>query len=161
VGRTYKSGNSWVDVAFGGWNLNSIATLTSGAPFSVVVNSDIANIGNTLVQANKVGNPMPQQRRASQWFNPAAFQAPARYTFGNFGRNGLRSNWYRDWDLSVFKTFPLVRESILEFRADAFNLTNTAVFAIPDNGVGDPLFGASTSTANTERLLQFALKIQF
>jgi len=161
IGRAYKSGNSLVNVVAGGWNLNSIATMTSGAPFSVVVNSDIANIGNTLVQANKVGNPMPQQRGAAEWFNPAAFQAPARYTFGNFGRNGLRSNWYRDLDLSVFKTFPLVRESLLEFRADAFNLTNTPVFAIPDNGVGDPLFGASTSTANTERLLQFALKIQF
>jgi hypothetical protein len=104
---------------------------------------------------------MPAQRSAHEWFNPAAFQSPPRYSFGNFGRNGLRSDWYRDVDLSVFKTFPLVRESILEFRADAFNLTNTAVFAVPDNGVGDPLFGASTSTSNNERLLQFALKIQF
>jgi hypothetical protein len=161
VGRQFRSGNRVVDVALGGWNVNSIATMTSGTPFSVVVNSDIANIGNTLVQANLVGNPTPAQRSASKWFNPAAFQSPARYTFGNFGRNALRSDWYRDLDLSVFKTFPLVRESILEFRADAFNLTNTPVFAVPDNGVGDPLFGASTSTSNNERLLQFALKIQF
>ncbi len=160
-GREYRSSKGFVNAVFGGWDVNAILTMTSGTPYSIVVNSDIANTGNTLVQANLVGNPAVNTRTPNAWFNQSAFQTPPRYTFGNFGRNALRSDWYRDLDLSFFKNFPLWRESTLQFRADSFNLTNTPIFATPGNAVGTPLFGVVTSTANTERLLQFALKIQF
>ena len=160
-GREYRSSKGFVNAVFGGWDVNAILTMTSGTPYSIVVNSDIANTGNTLVQANLVGNPAVNTRTPNAWFNQSAFQTPPRYTFGNFGRNALRSDWYRDLDLSFFKNFPLWRESTLQFRADSFNITNTPIFATPGNAVGTPLFGVVTSTANTERLLQFALKIQF
>jgi len=150
-----------VNNTLGGWGMNLIAQATSGRPYSVTVSGDIANTGNTLVQANRVGNPTPQHRSPSEWINPSAFQAPPRYTFGTFGRNALRSDWYRDLDLSVFKTFPLFERSTLEFRAEAFNITNTAVFGVPVSGVTNPTFGTVLSTANTERQLQLALKIQF
>jgi len=54
-----------------------------------------------------------------------------------------------------------IRESSLQFRAEAFNATNTAIFAAPGNTVGTPAFGVVSSTSNTPRQLQFALKLQF
>jgi hypothetical protein len=48
-----------------------------------------------------------------------------------------------------------------EFRAESFNLTNTPIFAIPNTTLGNPNFGAVTSTRNTPRELQFALKFAF
>jgi hypothetical protein len=77
------------------------------------------------------------------------------------GRNSLRSDWNRGIDLSVFRSFIITESKRLEFRLEAFNATNTPVFGIPDNFLGDPNFGAVSSTASTERQVQIALKLYF
>lgn len=160
-GRQFAISNGIANAALGGWKANAVVSLTSGTPYSVTVNGDIANIGNTFVQADLVGNPVPANRTPSQWINPAAFASPPAYSFGTFGRNALRSDAYKDLDLSVFKSFSLVRESSLEFRAEAFNATNTPIFAAPNSVVGSPTFGAVSSLNNAPRELQLALKLQF
>ena len=158
-------GSNWGDhignVALGGWAVNGIGSFSSGTPYSVTVTGDIANTGNTEVQADLVGNPNPAHRSANEWINPAAFAAPPRYSFGTFGRNALRSDGYRNLDLSVFKNFRLPGETSLQFRAEAFNATNSVVFSAPSSVVGTTTFGTVGSTANTPRELQFALKLAF
>jgi hypothetical protein len=158
-------GSNWGDhignVALGGWAVNGIGSFSSGTPYSVTVTGDIANTGNTEVQADLVGNPNPAHRSANEWINPAAFASPPAYSFGTFGRNALRSDGYRNLDLSVFKNFRLPRETSLQFRAEAFNATNTVVFSAPSSVVGTTTFGTVGSTANTPRELQFALKVVF
>jgi hypothetical protein len=161
TGRRYSSGHALVNSVLGGWQINTITSLSSGTPYTLTVSGDIANVGNTFVRPNLVGNPVPQHRSPNQWINPSAFVTPPRYTFGTFGRNALRSDWYRDVDLSVFKNFSLPERTSLEFRAEAFNLTNTTVFGKPGSTVGTPTFGVVSSTANTPRQLQFALKLKF
>jgi hypothetical protein len=161
AGRKYSSKHRIVNDVVGGWDVNGIASLSSGTPYSITVSGDIANTGNTFVQANLVGDPNPAHRTASQWINTSAFRSPAAFTFGTFPRNALRSDTYKDVDLSLFKTFPLYRELNLQFRAEAFNLTNTSVFAAPGNVVGTTTFGVVSSIANSPRQLQFALKLQF
>jgi outer membrane receptor protein involved in Fe transport len=153
--------NPLVNSLLGGWATNAIVTLTSGTPYSVTVNGDIANVGNTFVQADLVGNPNPTTKNATTWLNPEAFSAPPAYSFGTFGRNALRSQGYNDFDFSIFKSFALPRDTSVEFRAESFNLLNTVVFSAPDSTVTDPTFGAVSSIANSPRQLQFALKIQF
>jgi hypothetical protein len=166
-GRTKSvfSATNWAaktaNLALGGWSVNGIGSFTSGTPYSVTVTGDIANTGNTEVQANLVGNPTPSHRTANEWINPAAFVSPPRYTFGTFGRNALRSDQYKNLDLSLFKNFALPREASLQFRAEAFNVTNSVVFAAPSSVVGTTTFGSVASTANTPRELQLALKVLF
>lgn len=63
--------------------------------------------------------------------------------------------------MSIFKTFALYRKANLQFRAEAFNLTNTVVFAASGTTVGTPTFDKVTAIANNPRQLQFALKLQF
>jgi hypothetical protein len=77
------------------------------------------------------------------------------------GRNSLRSDWRKNLDISFFRNFAFTESKRLEFRAEAFNVTNTPVFAIPDNNITDSNFGVVSSTANTERQLQLALKFYF
>jgi hypothetical protein len=64
--------------------------------------------------------------------------------------------------------FPLPKEGwSLDFRTDFFNSLNQAAFGPsqgstqPDNTVTDANFGLFTGTAQTEREIQFALKIIF
>jgi hypothetical protein len=141
--------------------LNAIGILHSGSPYDVIYEGDLANTGNTFVRANLVGNPTPRDRTPAGWINTSAFAVPAPYTFGNLGRNSLRSDWYGNLDCSVFRQFPMGDRLQLEFRAEAFNATNSVVFAAPANVINAPGFGVVTSTANMPRQVQVALKLTF
>jgi hypothetical protein len=72
----------------------------------------------------------------------------------------MRSNWYRDLDVSIFRRFAIKRAQA-EFRAEAFNLTNTAVWSAPNATLNSTTFGKVSGTASTQRELQVALKIYF
>jgi hypothetical protein len=162
-GRTFSSGNRFVNYALGNWELNGIVSFYSGVPFDVTVsNGDVSNTGNVLERANLVNsNPYPANQGPNLWINPASFATPPQYTFGTLGRNSLRSDGTKNLDFSLFRRFPITETAGFEFRAESFNLTNTAIFNVPNNTLGNPNFGVVTKTRNDPRILQFALKFIF
>jgi hypothetical protein len=143
------------------WELNGTISLHSGLPYDVTYQGDLANTGNTFVPVNLVGNPTLQQATPSEWFNTAAFSIPAPYTFGDLGRNSLRSDWFRNLDCSLFRRFPIGDDVALTFRLEAFNAFNNVVFASPGNAINGPNFGVVTLTANSPKQVQLALKLVF
>jgi Carboxypeptidase regulatory-like domain/TonB dependent receptor len=160
-GKPLNPSNRIASSVVSGWQINAIVSLDSGTPYYVTYSGDLANTGNAFVKVDVVGDPTPAHRTPAEWINPSAFAIPAPYTFGTMGRNSLRSDWNRNVDFSVFRTFPIQDALRLEFRAEAFNLTNTAVFGTPNNVINSPNFGTVTSTASTPRELQLALKLYF
>ncbi|PYX46400.1 MAG: hypothetical protein DMG79_16520 [Acidobacteria bacterium] len=160
-GKPLNPSNKVLSHLADGWQLNALVIVHSGTPYDVIYQGDLANTGNTFVRANLVGDPTPEHRTAAEWINTSAFAVPAPYTFGDLGRNSLRSDWYRNLDCSLFRRFPIGERLQLEFRAEAFNATNTVVLAAPSNIINGPNFGVVTSTANTPRQLQMALKLAF
>lgn len=159
-GMRYSTGSHLADNIIGNWQINGILTLRSGQPFTVSAPGGIPNTGNITERANLIGNPHLANPSPLKWFNTAAFAAPPPYTFGTSGRNSLRSDWGRNLDLSVFREFPISENNHFEFRAEAFGVTNTPVFGIPDAGVTDANFGQVLS-ASGSRVVQFALKFYF
>jgi hypothetical protein len=148
--------------------LNGILSVNSGEAFDVGTGKDQAETGNYnygngygYERANVVGSPYPRNQGPSDWLNVPSFQLPALDTFGDMGRNSLRSDWYRNLDLSIFRQFPITERFRLEFRFEMFNATNTPVWAIPVTSIDDANFGQVTSTLNTARQLQFGLKLYF
>jgi Carboxypeptidase regulatory-like domain len=161
-GQTWNSSNTIISQVITGWQLNGILSLASGLPYNISADNSIPNTNNFFgaERADVVGNPNAGTTRL-QPFNPGAFAVPAPFTFGNMGRNSLRSDWNRNLDVSVFRSFTVTEGKRLEFRFEAFNATNTPIFGIPDNSLGDPNFGLVSSTASTERQVQAALKFYF
>jgi hypothetical protein len=159
--KRFNLNNRIGNYIIGGWQINGITTFVSGTPYDVTINGDIANTGNTFVRANLVGNPKLQHPTLSEAINTSAFVTPPPYTFGTTGRNSLRGPWSKDLDASVFRNFPIRDQLNLQFRADAFNSTNTVVFSNPNSVLNAPNFGTVTNMANTPRELQFALKVMF
>jgi hypothetical protein len=110
-----------------------------------------------------------------QYFNPRAFAVPPKVpdyrgnliqTFGNAGRNIIRGPGSRNLDCSLFKTFKTSESTQLQFRAEAFNLTNTPTFSLPNARnapltVGNADFGKLTGSGSVGRQLQFGLKWVF
>ena len=59
---------------------------------------------------------------------------PAVGTFGTMGRNLFRDSGFKDWDLSVFKTWRFGERFSGQFRAEFFNVLNHPNFANPYGG---------------------------
>jgi len=163
-GKKFSSGSKPLDYVLGNWAVNGIYMVRSGEPFSAHIYEDIPNTGQTQTRANMVGDPYPGTRTREQYINPSAFTVPDIYTYGTLGRNALRHVGAPNWDLSLFRDFPLglTEATKLQFRAEFFNAFNQSVIGgcLNDN-VKDANFGKATCTRNTERQIQFALKLYF
>jgi hypothetical protein len=74
-----------------------------------------------------------------------------------------RGTHFNNIDFSIFKEISLEKYGRLEFRAEAFNLTNTPQFGLPGNldFLSSPNFSQINSLRNNPRLWQFALKYYF
>jgi hypothetical protein len=142
--------------------VNAISTARSGQPYGILITGDIANTGNASYERpNLVGDPNLPTPTRQQWFNRSAFVVPAAYTFGNLGRNVLRTDGLLNVDCSIFRQFPIMEKRRIEFRAEAFNLTNSVVYGTPSNNMTSSTFGQVLSLANSPRKLQLGLKVIF
>jgi hypothetical protein len=159
-----RSNNKLVSNVAGGWMLNGILQLHSGNPYSVTSSNAILNNGGyNQERADLVGDANSGGHSVSQWFNTAAFANPAPYTYGNSKPNSMVTDWGRNLDLSLFRSFHvgLGEKRYFEFRAEAFNVLNNVVFGYPDSGLSDTNYGRVTGTMNRARELQLGLKFYF
>ena len=163
-----------VNQVLGGWNVAAVTALKSGLPFTPVINGDRANTGVGSQRPLLVGTPLVPGNIAC-WFytssNTAckaqfpnatdAFAVPAQFTYGNSGRNILRGDNLLQVDLSLLKQFPITETKRVEFRAEFFNIGNHPVFALPGTAINATSGGQVSSTLNSNRILEFALKFYF
>ena len=175
-GRRYLSNLKRAeDYVLGGWNASGILRATSGAPFTMVIGEDIANTADNPQRPLQVGNPNPPgfQRSLNEWFDPSAFVDPAAFTYGNVGRNTMRSPRVVNVDFSLFKVFRWSESKNVQLRADAFNLLNHPQFPVPPGAgvASNGAFGgqetdcldcgtppAEITSASLGRIIQVALK---
>ena len=107
---------------------------------------------------------------------------PALGTFGNMGRNILRDQGFKNWDMSIFKNFTFKERYGIQARWEVFNILNHPIaanpsgasssvntgnspspntafgasFLTPDFAAGNPLIGSGS-----ERVMQVGLKLTF
>ncbi len=178
-GKPFASGNPVARALLGGWQLNGIFTRQSGFPTDIrstrvaATNQLFATfnvpdlvLGQSLYLPN--GGP-------DGWFNPAAFAEPGQVAnvrgtlltrFGTLARRAGRGPGIKNMDFSIFRNFSIREKMNLQFRAEAFNLTNTPAFFLPSAAspaltIGNPNFGKFTASSATGRQLQFGLKLIF
>ncbi|MBS1828265.1 MAG: TonB-dependent receptor [Acidobacteria bacterium] len=155
-----KTGPAVSRFVIGGWQLNAITTLESGTPVSLA--ATVAGGGNRPdvvpgVSA-RIDNPT-----IDRWFNQSAFAQPVAYTFGNVSRTipNLSSDNLFNMDLSLFKNFRVREKYQFQFRAEAFNLTNTPTFDTPGRVLNSATFGTVTATAFNPKPREVQLALRF
>jgi hypothetical protein len=159
----------------GGWQVNSLMSRTSGTPFTV---------GSAATSLNSQGNSQTADQvlsdvkilgghgRNESYFDPNAFAPVTAVRFGNTGKNILRGPGLFNLDLSLFRNFAVTERFKLQFRAEAFGVTNTPVFANPAATVSSATRNTDGSiralngyteitSASGERQFRFALKLFF
>ncbi|MBC7928876.1 MAG: TonB-dependent receptor, partial [Bryobacteraceae bacterium] len=170
VGRGRRIGGDMsrlLDIAVGGWQVNTYWTLQSGSPLGIGANNT-AGLFTEAIRANNNGQRaslnVDAHQRLDRWFDTSVFSQPAPFTLGNLSPliNDLRNHHTNNLDLSVFKQFVLTERLRLQFRAEAFNAFNRVRFSSPNTSVtAGANFGRVTQQANDPRQLQFGLKLLF
>jgi hypothetical protein len=149
------------------WHLSTLYQVQTGFPLTISVFGDTANAGTILgdnpIRANVTGQPVfgPGTQTADQWFNPAAFAAPAAYTFGNAGRNTVYGPGLQSLDLALAREFAITEKTRFQFRAEFFNTLNHTNLGTPDRFVNTPQFGTITEAATPGREIQFSARVSF
>ena len=161
-GKRYLSdSNSAVNALLGGWTLASIVTFSSGGRANLSVRGNPANTG-TANRPNVLSNWRLDSgaRSLDRWFDTAAFERNAPFTYGNAARNLIEAPGLVNVDFAIYKSFSIQENLTVQFRAEAFNVSNTPAFGRPNTQVGNRNFG-QIGGAGRPRNLQFGLKIIF
>lgn len=173
-GRAFGTNvNRWVDTLLGGWSLSGIISARSGLAFSPGTNLASFPLGFNLASPAILTGPLSafnSDVRAIganiQYFaDPVAAQAALRYPrHGELGgRNLLRGPSFYGADMGLAKKFamPWSETHRLSIRADAFNITNSNAFALPNVTKDSTSFGFITGSANNPREIQFGIRYDF
>jgi len=174
-GKGRRFGANWgrtLNAIAGNWQYNIIFDYMNGTPTPLPTT------------ANAIRDPsLPAgQQSYNKWFDTCTLlangsrsgcsSASAPITWVQLGPNQLRNtstyspnirnDWKPNFNMSLFKTFPVNERLRIEFRGESFNVTNTPIYAPPNNTVTSPLFGVvAISQQNFPRNMQFALRFLF
>ena len=166
-----------------GWELLSISSISSGAPFTVYSGVQQTGYGsNGVDRPDQIAKPQLSTARKvrEDYFgeganNAAAFfsipihipggTGPNQGRFGTLGRNTFRGPAYYDYDFALIKDTPFGRRPSgaermdMQFRGEFFNLFNIVNMGLPSNILNGSGFGEISKTAGTSRQIQFSLKL--
>jgi hypothetical protein len=158
-----------VDFVLGGWQMNGILTFQKGIPLQISNGGNNTQINSNGQRPNNNGQSGeksgPIADRLNAYFDPTVFSQAGNFTFGNTSRTSpnLRAPGTHNLDFSMFKAFRFRERLTTQFRAEAYNFTNSPTWASPNTTVTSVgTFGTiNTATSSSQRTLQLALKLNF
>jgi hypothetical protein len=161
VAATPDFANTTLRALATGWRLSGIYRRQTGNWLSVTSGVDRALTGMSLQLAQQVlGNPYGDRSSLDNYLNAAAFTQPAMGTLGNMRPGNVEGPGFWQLDVALTRTFQFRETQKLEFRAEAFNLTNSLRREDPNTAINNTLFGRITA-AKDPRIMQFAMKYVF
>ncbi len=179
----FKSQSTFAGKMLGGWSITGIAQFQTGTPCGIATNNDYAGVGEfgslgcsgnqgqfwvLAGTPSVVGGFAGPTGSGAKWFTASATPPPA----GTFNlQPGVRDSVYgpgfQNWNIGLFKTFPINERTGFEFRAEAFDFINHPNWA-GTNQTGGPnfnptssQFGEVTGKTSTARNLQLSLRFFF
>ncbi len=158
--------NAVVNGILGGWQTNGIWRFNDGRPEILYLSGGLS-LPTYGAQQPDLNAPLQcaSSNILNQYFaNPGAATVPPPFTLGTAARTdaGCRQPGQANLNLSLFKEFllPRLREGAkLQVRFETYNAFNHPQFSGPNTTVNGGSFGVITSTANSPREAQVALKL--
>ncbi|HXP88322.1 MAG TPA: carboxypeptidase regulatory-like domain-containing protein [Bryobacteraceae bacterium] len=159
AGWTYAIPRWW---KISGWEIAGLVRIQSGDAVPVTQATNLnSSLGFATQRPNLIADPNNfAGRSVAEWFNVAAFTAAPQFKIGTASRNPVRGPGLQNADVMIGKTFRLTERMKLEFRAEAFNVSNTPPLNDPNGSFGSAAFGTIT-TAGNPRDFEFAGKLRF
>jgi hypothetical protein len=146
-----------------GWRLSGIYKMSSGSPLGINIGDDRALSGTDGQRPNQILGNVFEDRSAGPYeyyLNRDAFAMPALGTYGNMGNNVIAGPGTWDFDMAISRVFNFRESDRLEFRAEAYNVTNSFRPTNPETDITSGQFGQLRGS-RSPRIMQFALKYVF
>jgi hypothetical protein len=147
------------------WQVNGTLGIFSGTPLTVTASGAVLNTPGNTQTADLVGEVRKLGGIGSSglYYDPDAWAQPQGVRFGNTERNQFYGPGGWNLDMSLFRAFPIGDTRRLEFRVEAFNVTNTPVFGNPTGSVtsGNFMRILGTQGAYVERQVRLGLRFAF
>ncbi|HMF60670.1 MAG TPA: hypothetical protein VK595_09875, partial [Vicinamibacterales bacterium] len=164
----WQSGNGYGNVlkaVVADWQVNGVLAAFTGSPFSVTASGTSLNTPSNQQNADLVGDfkVLGNIGASGRWFDTAAFAQPTGVRFGDSTRNQFYGPGGTNLDLSVFRSFPIGGTRRLEYRLQAGNVLNHALYGNPSSSITSGTFGQITSVNGNygERMIQMGLRFSF
>jgi hypothetical protein len=169
VYQTSKMANRVENMFLSGWTMAGIYRAQSAPWLTVTTSTDVALTGaSTQRPVQVLANPLCPNPGPNCWINPAAFVNPVPGTLSTMGRDNVPGPSFFQIDATMSRLFRITERQNVEFRVEAFNLTNSyrsgislPALAAGGSGVvttlGAANFGKVTSALDP-RILQLAMK---
>lgn len=181
----FGQGKRWAQsgaaaVILGGWQINGALMLQSGNPFTVSSSGASLNAPESSQRADWIGgNEKPRKLggvgRGIPFYDWRQWAPVTEPRFGTAGYNILLGPGIVNLDLGLFRQFRITERVNLQFRAEAFNATNTPHFANPSGNISNLVLNSDgsfrtgvfevTGVRNTgregidERVFRFGLRL--
>ncbi len=174
----FKNPTNLVGKLLGAWEISGTAQFQTGTPCGIGSNNDYAQVGevgNLGCEGNTQfwvlnGTPVingafagPSGNVNSPKYFTANVTPPPTGTFNL--QPGVRDSVYgpgfQDWNLSLFKKFPINEHNWFEFRAEAYDFINHPNWSGPNFNPNSSQFGEITGKTGLNRQLQLSLRYQF
>ncbi len=161
-----RTANRVLDAVAGGWSLGMISELRSGLPYGVAEQTNRLNAFSPAQRPNRIQDQAIEGGRSRaelvrQYFNTAAFAAPAAGTLGTSARNVGHGPGMVNFEMSLLKAFHLTESKYLQLRGEFFNVLNRPNFGLPNTSRGNAAFGQIGSTVNDGRFIQIGLRFVY
>jgi hypothetical protein len=159
LGWVYDIPHVW---KISGWQIAGLVRVQAGDMVAVTqATNNNSSLGFAVQRPNLIADPNNfAQRSVAKFFNTADFVGVPQFVIGNSSRNPVRGPGLQNADIMIGKTFRITERFNLEFRAEAFNISNTPPLNDPNGIFGSAAFGTITSAGNP-RDYEFVMKIHF
>jgi hypothetical protein len=159
--QTPQFANPTMRIVATGWRLSGIYRRSAGSPLTINTGLDRALTGEAGVQrAMQILEEPYGERSSLDYLNPNAFAQPAPGTISNMSPNNMQGPGTWQFDMALSRTFPFREDQRLEFRGEAFNVTNSLIRENPNTTLNSNTFGQINSSRDA-RVMQFVLKYVF
>src|SRR5919109_2091177 len=166
--------SGWANWVAGGWQVSTVMTILSGRPLDFSASGSSLNAPGTRQTPNQIApfHVLGGIGTNALWFDTTAFcpvsptppagcPATPNGTGGNMGRFEFAGPRYFNLDAAMSKRFPVTERIGVEFRAEAFSVTNSPIFDQPNANKSDANFGHITGTIGGNRTVELGAKLTF
>jgi len=164
-GKPFASGISpALDKLIGGWQVTGVTVFRTGLPINITQQQNMLSTG-TGNRPDRIGDGKLANAKPDEWFDARAF-VPTRDntgTYGNTGRNVLRSPGQNQFDIGIFKNTRFLERFEHQIRFELFNAFNHPQFGGPGTSIGSANAGVIGGLlfGSPMRQMQIAMKLSF
>ncbi len=168
---SFAHSNGLMRETVGGWTFAGVTTAEMGSPQNIYYNGpDVLGLGGNAVSRPNIVSAVKFPKTQKLWFGTSSFANPVApwaggttNGFGDAGKDTIVQPGLFNWNMSLYKDFPLTSRAEgahFQFRVETYNTFNHTEFNGIDTGTTDSTYGQVTSVYDP-RVFQFGGKFMF